>query len=138
MPIRLLDAPLPILLPLVAQSVLPDAVTDGAPDGVMGLIAGVFLIVYLANIYGKMPGKPVYGGNGGISADDRKMLAQVAQETKRLTDLLGHRDDDGMERFLLTAKHTKESRELLLEILKMQATQERHLDKIAQHLARSA
>jgi hypothetical protein len=112
--------------------------TDGAPDWVMGLIAGVFLIVYLANIYGKMPGKPVNGGNGGISADDRKMLAQVAQETKRLTDLLGHRDDDGMERFLLTAKHTKESRELLLEILKMQATQERHLDKIAQHLARSA
>ena len=45
MPIRLLDAPLPILLPLVAQSVLPDAVTDGAPDWVMGLIAGVFLIV---------------------------------------------------------------------------------------------
>ena len=117
--IRLLDVPLPIILPLVAQGVLPDSVTEGAPDWAMGLIAGVFLVVYIANMYGKV-------------------LAQVAQETKKLTDLLGHRDDDGMERFLLTAKHTKESKELLIEILKVQGTQERHLDKIAQHLARSA
>ena len=136
MPIRLLDVPLPIILP-VAQGVLPDFVTEGAPDWVMGLIAGVFLVVYLANIYGKLPGKPMNGGNGGISNGDRKMLAQVAQETKRLTELLAWRDDDGMERFLLTAKHTKESRELLIEILKVQETQERHLDKIAQHLARA-
>jgi len=134
--IRLLDVPLPIILPIVAQSVLPDSVTEGAPDWAMGLIAGVFLVVYVANMYGKMPGRPVNGSNGGISNGDRKVLAQVAQETKKLTDLLGHRDDDGMERFLLTAKHTKESRELLIEILKVQETQERHLDKIAQHLAR--
>ena len=136
MPIRLLDIPLPIILPIVAQSVLPDSVTEGAPDWVMGLIAGVFLVVYLANIYGKMPGKPVGGGNGGINGGDRKMLAQVALETKKLTEMLAWRDDDGMERFLLTAKHTKESKELLIEILKVQGTQERHLDKIAQHLAR--
>jgi len=134
--IRLLDVPLPIILPLVAQGVLPDSVTEGAPDWAMGLIAGVFLVVYVANMYGKMPGRPVNGSNGGISNGDRKVLAQVAQETKKLTDLLGHRDDDGMERFLLTAKHTKESKELLIEILKVQGTQERHLDKIAQHLAR--
>lgn len=137
MPIRLLDLPLPIILP-VAQGVLPDFVTEGAPDWVMGIIAGVFLVVYVANMYGKMPGRPVGGGNGSISNGDRHMLAQVAKETKKLTDLLGHRDDDGMERFLLTAKHTKESRELLIEILKVQETQERHLDKIAQHLARTA
>ena len=135
--IRLLDVPLPIILPLVAQGVLPDSVTEGAPDWAMGLIAGVFLVVYVANMYGKMPGRPVNGSNGGISNGDRKVLAQVAQETKKLTDLLGHRDDDGMERFLLTAKHTKESKELLIEILKVQGTQERHLDKIAQHLART-
>jgi len=134
--IRLLDVALPIILPLVAQGVLPDSVTEGAPDWAMGLIAGVFLVVYVANMYGKMPGRPVNGSNGGISNGDRKVLAQVAQETKKLTDLLGHRDDDGMERFLLTAKHTKESKELLIEILKVQGTQERHLDKIAQHLAR--
>tara|TARA_Y100000310_G_scaffold29278_1_gene27748 strand:+ start:824 stop:1180 length:357 start_codon:yes stop_codon:yes gene_type:complete len=118
--------------------VLPDAVTDGAPDWAIGLIAGVFLVVYVANIYGKMPGRPVGGGSGGTTHCGRHMLAQVAKETKKLTDLLGHRDDDGMERFLLTAKHTKESRELLIEILKVQEAQERHLDKIAQHLARTA
>ena len=85
MPIRLLDIPLPIILPIVAQSV----------------------------------------------------LAQVAVETKKLTEMLAWRDDDGMERFPLAAKHAKESKELLEEILKVQASQERHLDKIAQHLART-
>ena len=137
MPIRLLDIPLPIILPLVAQGVLPDSVTEGAPDWVMGLIAGVFLVVYIANMYGKMPGKPVGGGNGGINGGDRRMLAQVAVETKKLTEMLAWRDDDGMERFPLAAKHAKESKELLEEILKVQASQERHLDKIAQHLART-
>lgn len=136
MPLRLLDIPLPIILPIVAQGVLPDSVTEGAPDWVMGLIAGVFLVVYIANMYGKMPGKPVNNGSSSISNSDRQVLAQVARETKKLTDLLGHRDDDGMERFLLTAKHARESKELLVEILKSQESQGRHLETISQSLAR--
>jgi hypothetical protein len=137
MPIRLLDIPLPIILPLVAQGVLPDSVTEGAPDWVMGLIAGVFLVVYIANMYGKMPGKPAPSGLGGMRNGDRTMLVQVAKETKKLTEMLAWRDDDGMERFPLAAKHAKESKELLEEILKLQESQERHLEKISQHLARS-
>ena len=136
MPLRLLDIPLPIILPIVAQSVFPDSVTEGAPDWVMGLIAGVFLVVYIANMYGKMPGKPVNNGSSSISNGDRKIIAQVARETKKMTDLLGHRDDDGMERFLLTAKHARESKELLVEILKLQESQERHLETISQSLAK--
>jgi hypothetical protein len=137
MPIRLLDVPLPIILPLVAQGVLPDFVAEGAPDWAMGLIAGVFLVVYVANMYGKMPGKPANSGLGVMRNGDRAMLAQVANETKKLTEMLAWRDDDGMERFPLAAKHAKESKELLEELLKLQESQNRHLETISRHLTRA-
>jgi hypothetical protein len=136
---KILDAPLPVILPALFQSIpqeiLPEVIKN-APDIMIGFIAAILLIVYVANMYGKMPGKPKNGG--GLTAVERETLAQIGRDTKKVTDLLAWRDDDGMERFLATAKHARESSELLVEILEVQKSQDRHLETIASHLAGTA
>ena len=124
--------------PLVASALvfqLPDEVMDGAPAWVVVFLLGVSVTVFIAEKFGKLPSNnrasSHSGSAGSFVEEDRKQLRKV-------TDLLATRDDDGVERFIVCAKHARENAEHLAEIAKILETQTRHLETIAAHIQRSA
>ena len=98
---RMLDAPVPIAVAVV-QGTAPDGLVGGGPGWLMGALFGVWLVLWLLDRIGKLPGRVPNGVHAGYQPPDRERL-------NRVHDLLAWKDDDGVPRFLRHVMETHQA-----------------------------
>lgn len=139
---KLLEAPFPILVGLIsqAQTITPDRGTTptgsmDAPEYMMGAFAGIFLVAYILKITGYMPHKDGKDAHCIDFTDaDRRAMNKMAQEVRKVTDLLAFRDGDGLERFPKMSSQTSRQGEVLDKLSRTQDAQATTLTTISSQL----
>lgn len=139
--IRFLEIPLPILVAMIAPQIDKPPSGDslmGAPEWVSVFLAGVFVVLWLLNAIGKLPGAHGERRKVSFTDEDRATLHEALAKSKKLSELLATRNDDGMERILVMAQQTRETHDRLADVAKSLEKTAMHLETIAKALNRTA
>lgn len=83
----------------VAQTPV-EGLPDTSPQWLLGFIAALYMILWIWKEV--IPyAKTGISGKAGFTIDDRLTLSKVHKNTSSVSNLLTHRGDDGVERFLV-------------------------------------
>jgi len=129
--------PVPILLAVAAPQVSPQDI-PGAPVWASIVLGTVFVVLWFLNAIGRLPGQNSERRAASFTDKDRECLAVTHAYAKKVAELLGARDDDGLERYLLHAKMTKDTAETLAQVAKTMESVAQHMEVIAQNSTRRA
>lgn len=114
---KMLALPLPIYAAAIIPQVAPEAV-DGGPGWVAVFLLGAYVTIWYLNQIGRLPGGAGVNDRrkSGFQDDDRESLQKLKREVGEIHAMLGHRGEDGIERFLTFVRKVSDTNNRLARL----------------------